>query len=159
VLGLAEVGAVIDLDAGLGQHLEPVAAEQPGDGGLAGEIGGAREAGRELAGEQVDRGRAARAGHDERERVALAEHPRIHHDHALGREQRAIDQAPVAGALEVVGEQALEAGQRTRPAHANHGRLGDHQGGPVAHPVETGAVEPEVELSHGATAARRESGR
>src|SRR5690349_11150753 len=79
--------------AGFRQHLEAVAAEEPGYSGFAAEIGGAGEPGWELASEEV-RGRgASRAWHDERQRVALPENPRVHHDHALGREQRAVHQA------------------------------------------------------------------
>ena len=134
-------------------------AEQPGNDGLPGEVGRAREAGRERAGEQLLRGGVSVRRDDEREAVALAQDPGVHHDHPLGREQRAVDQAPVARLLEIVGEQALQAGEGARPRDAHDGGRGGDDRGPVADAVEPLAVEPEVELSHGPKAARRDRGR
>ncbi len=146
-------------DARLGQHLEAVPAQQPGDGGLAAQVGRAGEAGRELAGEQLGRRGAPGRRHDQREHVALPEDPGVDDDHPLGREQRAVDQAAVAGLLEVVREQPLQAGERARPGDAEHRRRrGDHRG-PVPHPVQAPAIEAQVELSHGPRAARTGRGR
>ena len=146
-------------DPRLGEHLKAVGAEQPGHGGLAGQIGGAGEPRRELTVEELDHGGAAGRRNDQRESVALAEHPGVHHDHALGGEQRAVDQAGVAGLLEVVGQESLQAGERARTRDPEHGGLGADHGGAVAHLIQSRAVQPDVELSHGPRAARRRRGR
>ena len=145
--------------ARLGQHLEPVRAEQPGHGRLAGEIGRPGEARRQRAGEELDHGPMPAERHDEREAVALPEHPGVHHDHPLGREQRAVHQAPVARLLEIVGEKPLQARQRARPGDPENGRGGGDDGRPVADLIEPRAVEPEIEIRHGPKAARRDRGR
>ena len=102
---------------------------------------------------------AAARRRDQRERRAVARDPRVGHDHALRREHRAVDQALVAGLLQIVGEEPLKAGERAGAADAEDRRMIHHHGRRTAHPLEAVAVEGQVHVTHGPREGRAATGR
>jgi hypothetical protein len=139
--------------------VETVVAQDPGYGRPIGRVVRYGEPGRETALEDgLDRLAAARR-RDQRERRAVARDPRVGHDHALRREHRAVDQALVAGLLQIVGEESLKAGERAGAADAKDRRMIHHHGRRTAHPLEAVAVEGQIHVTHGTREGRAATGR
>ena len=87
----------------------------------AGEVGELGQPWRDLSAEELERRTVGLGGGDEHEAVRRAAHEVVGDDHALGRQQRAVDEAIDTGCREVVGEQALQAVERAAAHDAEHG--------------------------------------
>ena len=65
-----------------------------------------------------------------------AKHPHVRGNHTLGGEQGAVDYRAVARRHVVIGEQTLQAIQRCRAVHLDHGRGGADHDAAIAEPVQ-----------------------
>ena len=70
-------------------------------------------------------------------------------DHPLGREHRAVDQAVLSGLREIVGEEALQAGERARPLDPEDRGLAGDDGRAMAQPLQAIGVVGELGEGHG----------
>ena len=146
-------------DPGPGQHLKRMPPQQPDYPRLTGEVGDLGEPRGELSLKELHHRLVPFARRDDGEAVGLTNHPRVHHDHALGRQECPVDEAVVPRLLEVVREHALQTSQGAGPTDTEDSGLVHYRGGAVPDAGKARVIEDEIGLRHGPTADRPGSGR
>src|SRR4051812_21757246 len=109
---------------------------------------------RELPPEELKGGLMPRTWSNQRESVGLADDPVVDNQGSFRRKERSVDQAVVARFDQVIGEKPLQACECARTLNPEDGRLGRHQDRAMANLCQSLAIERQVKLGHGPTAAR-----